>query len=146
MIEKGDAIGICRNGHYSTALYDCGGDDNCSGRTSYGLSALYNPHLYEKEHQDANLEPFLETMKRRGDSGASKPNQNDAGCRHLSFYNLPDQINSMCFFNQNVFTGKKYIQNMIAQMEDAPYVSKSKGAGVSFLDATPNIAMEASFS
>ena len=146
MIEKGDAIGICRNGHYSTALYDCGGDDNCSGRTSYGLSALYNPHLYEKDHQDANLEPFLETIKRRGDSGASKPNQNDAGCRHLSFYNLPDQINSMCFFNQNVFTGKKYIQNMIAQMEDAPYVSKSKGAGVSFLDATPNIAMEASFS
>ena len=57
-----------------------------------------------------------------------------------------DQINSMCFFNQNIFTGKKYIQNMIAQMEEAPYKKGSKGAGVTFLDATPNIVIEASFS
>ena len=39
VIEKGDEIGICRNGNYSPDLYDCAGGDSCGGRTAYGLSA-----------------------------------------------------------------------------------------------------------
>ena len=64
----------------------------------------------------------------------------------MSFYNLPDQLNSMCFFNQNVFTGTKYIQNLIEQMDQARISRDKQGVGVSFLDATPNIAIEATFS
>ena len=93
-------------------------------------------------------EPFLETIETRGDNGKSNVgrNQNDAGCRHLSFYNLPDQLNSMCFFTQNVFTGTKYIQNLIEQMDQARISRNQQGVGVSFLDATPNIAIEATSS
>ena len=64
----------------------------------------------------------------------------------MSFYNLPDQLNSMCFFSQNVFTGTKYIQNLIEQMDQARISRDKQGVGVSFLDATPNIAIEATFS
>ena len=104
------------------------------------LSALYDPKT--------EAEPFLETIESRGDNGKSNVgrNQNDAGCRHLSFYNLPDQLNSMCFFTQNVFTGTKYIQNLIEQMDQARISRGQQGVGVSFLDATPNIAIEATFS
>ena len=93
-------------------------------------------------------EPFLETIETRGDNGKSNAAQNtkDAGCRHLSFYNLPDQLNSMCFFTQNVFTGTKYIQNLIEQMDQARISRNQQGVGVSFLDATPNIAIEATSS
>ena len=93
-------------------------------------------------------EPFLETIETRGDNGKSNIAQNskDAGCRHLSFYNLPDQLNSMCFFTQNVFTGTKYIQNLIEQMDQARISRNQQGVGVSFLDATPNIAIEATSS
>ena len=45
----------------------------------------------------------------------------------------------MCFFTENVFTGMKYLQNLIAQMAEG-HISKSKrGMGVSLIDATPNI-------
>ena len=37
--RKGEEIGICRNGNYSPDLYDCAGEENCSGRTAYGLLA-----------------------------------------------------------------------------------------------------------
>ena len=52
----------------------------------------------------------------------------------------------MCFFTQNVFTGTKYIQNLIEQMDQARISRGQQGVGVTFLDATPNIAIEASFS
>ena len=39
VIEKGEEIGICRNGNYSPDLYDCAGEETCGGRTAYGLSA-----------------------------------------------------------------------------------------------------------
>ena len=52
----------------------------------------------------------------------------------------------MCFFTQNVFTGTKYIQNLIEQMDQARISRGQQGVGVSFLDATPNIAIEATFS
>ena len=102
--------------------------------------ALYDPKT--------EAEPFLETIETRGDNGKSNVgrNQNDAGCRHLAFYNLPDQLNSMCFFTQNVFTGTKYIQNLIEQMDQARISRGQQGVGVSFLDATLNIAIEATFS
>ena len=102
------------------------------------LKALYDPKT--------QAEPFLETIERRGDNGKATLNLDDAGCRHLSFYNLPDQLNSMCFFSQNVFTGTKYIQNLIEQMDQARISRDKQGVGVSFLDATPNIAIEATFS
>ena len=45
----------------------------------------------------------------------------------------------MCFFTENVFTGMKYLQNLIAQMAEG-HISKSKrGMGVSLIDATSNI-------
>lgn len=130
VIETGDDITLCRNGNYSLDLYDCSGD-SCGSRT-YGLSALYDPKT--------EAEPFLKTILTRGDNGKTNSGQNinDAGCRHLSFYNLPDQINSMCFFTQNVFTGAKYVQNLIEQMDQARISRGQQGVGVSFLDATPD--------
>ena len=90
VVEKGNDIGICRNGNYSLALYDCGGVDDCGGRTAFGLSALYNPHLYDGEHEnDDGEEPFLDMYLERGERGTSTMNPKDAGCRHLSFFNLP---------------------------------------------------------
>ena len=104
VVEKGNDIGICRNGNYSLRLYDCGGVDDCGGRTAYGLSALYNPHLYDGSHEKSNLEPFLATYLERGETGTSKPNGKDAGCRHLSFFNLPVRnFHSKFYFSLQLF-------------------------------------------
>jgi len=71
-------------------------------------------------------------VKAKGDDGTSIGNTEDVGCRHITFSNLLDQINSMCYFMENIFMSTKYIQNTLENLEEAYISSKKRGVGVSF--------------
>ena len=70
-------------------------------------------------------------LKAKGDDGTSIGNQDDIGCRHLTFSDFNDQFNSMCFFMQNIFMSTKYIQNSLENLEEAFISSKKRGIGIS---------------
>ena len=45
-------------------------------------------------------------------------------------------MNSMCNFMENIFTGTKYIQNIVENLEEAFQTKTKRGVGVSLLGAS----------
>ena len=45
-------------------------------------------------------------------------------------------MNSMCLFMENIFTGTKYIQNVVENLEEAFQTKTKRGVGVSLAGAS----------
>ena len=45
-------------------------------------------------------------------------------------------MNSMCHFMENIFTGTKYIQNVVENLEEAFQTKTKRGIGVSLAGAS----------
>ena len=45
-------------------------------------------------------------------------------------------MNSMCNFMENIFTGTKYIQNIVENLEEAFQTKTKRGVGVSLVSAS----------
>ena len=45
-------------------------------------------------------------------------------------------MNSMCHFMENIFTGTKYIQNVVENLEEAFQTKTKRGVGVSLAGAS----------
>ena len=45
-------------------------------------------------------------------------------------------MNSMCLFMENIFTGTKYIQNVVENLEEAFQTKTKRGIGVSLAGAS----------